>query len=143
MLEGSYFMADEISLAEDSVSEQLETAILLAEIGGITTSENTDEKICQEFVIQAQDGFQFLATVNPFGDFGKKELSPKNRFTQIWCQPSDTKEDLIQIANNCMQQHLLTTEEKNEALKMAQYIVEIVLFIRQKLWLTISSIIIN
>ncbi|XP_037888619.1 midasin [Glossina fuscipes] len=140
MLEGSYFMADEISLAEDSVLErlncvlELERTVLLAEKGGITTSESTDEKICQEFVIQARDGFQFLATMNPGGDFGKKELSPalRNRFTEIWCQPSDTKEDLIQIANNCMQQHLLTIEEKNEALTMAQYIVEIVLFIRQK-----------
>uniref|UniRef100_A0A1A9V9X2 Midasin n=1 Tax=Glossina austeni TaxID=7395 RepID=A0A1A9V9X2_GLOAU len=140
MLEGSYFMADEISLAEDSVLErlncvlELERTILLAEKGGITTSENTDEKICQEFVIQAQDGFQFLATMNPGGDFGKKELSPalRNRFTEIWCQPSDKKEDLIQIANNCLQQHLVTIEEKNEALKMAQYIVEIVLFIRHK-----------
>uniref|UniRef100_A0A1B0BC17 Midasin n=1 Tax=Glossina palpalis gambiensis TaxID=67801 RepID=A0A1B0BC17_9MUSC len=71
MREGSYFMADEISLAEDSVLErlncvlELERTVLLAEKGGITTSESTDAKICQEFVIQAQDGFQFLATMNP------------------------------------------------------------------------------
>uniref|UniRef100_A0A1A9WWJ4 Midasin n=1 Tax=Glossina brevipalpis TaxID=37001 RepID=A0A1A9WWJ4_9MUSC len=139
MLEGSYFMADEISLAEDSVLERLncvlepERTVLLAEKGGIT-SETADEKICQEFMIQAQEGFQFLATMNPGGDFGKKELSPalRNRFTEIWCQPSDTREDLIQIANNCMQQQLLMIEEKDEVMKMAQYIVEIVLFIQQK-----------
>lgn len=37
-------------------------------------------------VIVAAEGFRLVATMNPGGDYGKKELSPalSNRFTQIW-----------------------------------------------------------
>lgn len=37
-------------------------------------------------VVVGAPGFLALATMNPGGDFGKKELSPalSNRFTQIW-----------------------------------------------------------
>lgn len=77
---GSYFLLDEISLADDSVLERLnsvlepERSLLLAEKGTEDSS------------ITAADGFQFLATMNPGGDYGKKELSPalRNRFTEIW-----------------------------------------------------------
>jgi midasin (ATPase involved in ribosome maturation) len=36
-----------------------------------------------------QPGFYIVATMNPSGDFGKKELSPalRNRFTEIWVEP--------------------------------------------------------
>lgn len=131
MQEGSYFMADEISLAEDSVLERLncvlepERTLLLAEKGGLA-----DDETSKEFVVQACEGFQFLATMNPGGDFGKKELSPalRNRFTEIWCQPSDSKEDLIQIASNCLA--TATNARKEETQRISQYLVEIVLYIR-------------
>ena len=37
-------------------------------------------------VIVAAAGFRLVATMNPGGDYGKKELSPalSNRFTQVW-----------------------------------------------------------
>jgi hypothetical protein len=37
-------------------------------------------------VVVGADGFLVLGTMNPGGDFGKKELSPalSNRFTQVW-----------------------------------------------------------
>ncbi|CDO96280.1 unnamed protein product [Kluyveromyces dobzhanskii CBS 2104] len=77
---GSFFLFDEISLADDSVLERLnsvletERSILLAEKGTVNS------------FITAANGFQFFATMNPGGDYGKKELSPalKNRFTEIW-----------------------------------------------------------
>jgi midasin len=80
MKKGSYFLLDEISLADDSVLERLNSvlephrSLLLAE-KGITDS-----------FVQATEGFQFFATMNPGGDFGKKELSPalRNRFTEVW-----------------------------------------------------------
>lgn len=108
MLEGGFFLADEISLAEDSVLERLncvlepERTILLAEKGGCNDNfiaeKNAEES--GEFVIKASNGFQFLATMNPGGDFGKKELSPalRNRFTEIWCRSIEDKNDLIKIA---------------------------------------------
>ncbi|BFG04951.1 midasin [Drosophila madeirensis] len=128
MQEGSYFMADEISLAEDSVLERLnciletERTVLLAEKGGVSPDSDSD------FVVQAKAGFQFLATMNPGGDFGKKELSPalRNRFTEIWCLPSDNKADLIEIAHNCM-----ARQDPASSRKVAEYLVEIVLYMRQ------------
>lgn len=110
MLEGTYFLADEISLAEDSVLERLncilepERTVLLAEKGGCNESflsETSSDRVRnEEFIIVAAKEFQFLATMNPGGDFGKKELSPalRNRFTEIWCRPTDGREDLIRIA---------------------------------------------
>lgn len=106
MTEGTFFLADEISLAEDSVLERLncvlepERTILLAEKGGTEAFTASDSHENSEFVIQASAGFQFLATMNPGGDFGKKELSPalRNRFTEIWCRSIDGRDDLIKIA---------------------------------------------
>lgn len=36
--------------------------------------------------LKAHDNFLLIATMNPSGDYGKKELSPalRNRFTEIW-----------------------------------------------------------
>ncbi|KAH8321594.1 hypothetical protein KR074_009789 [Drosophila pseudoananassae] len=133
MQEGSYFMADEISLAEDSVLERLncvlepERTVLLAEKGGVAEVD-----VNPDFVVQAKPGFQFLATMNPGGDFGKKELSPalRNRFTEIWCLPSDNKEDLVEIAYNCMSRPDDKGIQGIDTHKVAEYLVEIVLFIR-------------
>lgn len=106
MAEGTFFLTDEISLAEDSVLERLncvlepERTILLAEKGGAATDSHEND----DFFIQAADGFQFLATMNPGGDFGKKELSPalRNRFTEIWCRSIDGRDDLIRIAEHSL-----------------------------------------
>ncbi|ESZ93228.1 hypothetical protein SBOR_6384 [Sclerotinia borealis F-4128] len=91
--EGQFFLLDEISLADDSVLERLNSVlesqrtILLAEKG----VENS--------FVQAADGFQFLATMNPGGDYGKRELSPalRNRFTEIWVPALSDHADVIQI----------------------------------------------
>lgn len=80
MREGQHFLLDEISLADDSVLERLNSVLepdrnlFLAEKGSTDT------------LIMASQGFQFLATMNPGGDYGKRELSPalRNRFTEIW-----------------------------------------------------------
>lgn len=131
MQEGSYFLADEISLAEDSVLERLncvlepERTILLAEKGGVNEDvvKNSDHS---EFVIKAFEGFQFLATMNPGGDFGKKELSPalRNRFTELWCSAMYSDEDLKKISINLMQTTWCTENDTIE--KIAEVIVNTV-----------------
>ncbi|KAH9866544.1 hypothetical protein J1614_008234 [Plenodomus biglobosus] len=96
MKAGHYFLLDEISLADDSVLERLNSVlepsrtILLAEKGP------TDSQIT------AKDGFQFLATMNPGGDYGKKELSPalRNRFTEIWVPAMSNLDDILQIVRS-------------------------------------------
>ncbi|KAM0290211.1 hypothetical protein ACHAO9_005348 [Fusarium lateritium] len=93
MREGHFFLLDEISLADDSVLERLNSVLepsrtlLLAEKG-----------VDNSFVVGA-DGFQFFATMNPGGDFGKKELSPalRNRFTEIWVPALSQSEDIYEI----------------------------------------------
>ncbi|KAJ0116412.1 ATPase [Diaporthe amygdali] len=93
MKEAHFFLLDEISLADDSVLERLNSvlepgrSLLLAEKG-------TDKSF-----VRAADGFQFFATMNPGGDFGKKELSPalRNRFTEIWVPPLSNRQDILDI----------------------------------------------
>nr|XP_048276589.1 midasin isoform X1 [Myodes glareolus] len=102
MKEDSFFLLDEISLADDSVLERLnsvlevEKSLVLAEKGSPGDKGNEVE------LLTAGKHFQILATMNPGGDFGKKELSPalRNRFTEIWCPQSTKREDLIQIINH-------------------------------------------
>lgn len=93
MKQGEIFLIDEISLAEDAVLERLNSvletkrSLVLAEKGG------------KETELIAHDGFQICATMNPGGDFGKKELSPalRNRFTEIWVPAMSDDLDIQQI----------------------------------------------
>ena len=93
MRKGEHFLLDEISLADDSVLERLNSvlepgrSILLAEKGTESSS------------IMATGGFQFLATMNPGGDHGKRELSAalRNRLTEIWVPQLDAHDDVLII----------------------------------------------
>ncbi|XP_055005322.1 midasin-like isoform X2 [Boleophthalmus pectinirostris] len=95
--EGGVFLMDEISLADDSVLERLnsvletEKTLVLAEKG---TGDNDNVEL-----LHAAPSFRLVATMNPGGDFGKKELSPalRNRFTEIWCPQNNSRSDLLQI----------------------------------------------
>ncbi|XP_055528540.1 midasin [Wyeomyia smithii] len=132
MMEGGFFLADEISLAEDSVLERLncvlepERTLLLAEKGGVSADA------C-EFVITAADGFQFLATMNPGGDFGKKELSPalRNRLTEIWCRATDCREDLVRIAEHTLRKSI-PTDTGDNLNHVAQVLIGVVFILKKK-----------
>ncbi|XVE88663.1 hypothetical protein DITRI_Ditri19aG0087500 [Diplodiscus trichospermus] len=97
MKSGDLFLIDEISLADDSVLERLnsvlepERKLSLAEKGG-----NVLDKVT------AHENFLVLATMNPGGDYGKKELSPalRNRFTEIWVPSVGDLSELRSIALN-------------------------------------------
>lgn len=62
--------------------------LTLAEKGGAGAEE-----------IVAAPGFRLVATMNPGGDFGKRELSPAlaNRFTAIWVPPIEDADELAAI----------------------------------------------
>lgn len=112
MKEGHFFLLDEISLADDSVLERLNSVLepqktlLLAEKG------------TEDSFITAVDGFQMFATMNPGGDFGKKELSPalRNRFTEIWVPSLSESEDIYNIVRT-----KLVDEAKDLAEVMVQF----------------------
>ncbi|KAG9103872.1 hypothetical protein FRC06_007401 [Ceratobasidium sp. 370] len=99
MHDGGLFLLDEISLADDSVLERLNSVlepsrtVVLAEKGGNDISHLT---------VTATPGFQLVATMNPGGDYGKKELSPalRNRFTEIWVPHVSGRADLEQIIDH-------------------------------------------
>ncbi|KAL3316044.1 AAA ATPase midasin [Cichlidogyrus casuarinus] len=104
---GGLFLVDEISLAEDAVIERLnsvlepERRLLLAERGG--------DHLHQEIDLKAHETFRLVATMNPGGDYGKKELSPalRNRFTEIWCpsplfQPGQVELESREVRNWAM-----------------------------------------
>lgn len=112
MREGQFFLLDEISLADDSVLERINSVlessrtILLAEKGSLDSA------------IAAASGFQFFATMNPGGDYGKRELSPalRNRFTEIWVPAMSGMDDVLQIVES-----KLATAARPHAMAMIQF----------------------
>lgn len=114
MRNGDLFLADEISLADDSVLERLnsllepERTLVLAEKGiDLTNPDKTDS------IIVANEMFLFVGTMNPGGDYGKKELSPalRNRFTEIWCYSCTERDDLKIIIEHNLEENL--TEKRS------------------------------
>ncbi|KAH8705746.1 putative midasin [Talaromyces proteolyticus] len=99
MKTGQYFLLDEVSLADDSVLERLNSvlephrSLLLAEKGPIDS------------LVVAQNGYQFLSTMNPGGDYGKRELSAalRNRMTEIWVPQLSDEEDILPILRSKLQ----------------------------------------
>ncbi|KAJ5702978.1 Midasin [Penicillium malachiteum] len=112
MKTGQFFLLDEISLADDSVLERLNSvlephrSILLAEKGPIDS------------MVVADGGFQFLSTMNPGGDYGKRELSAalRNRMTEIWAPQLSEDEDILPIL-----QMRLTLKDERVARSMLQF----------------------
>jgi midasin len=100
---GHIFVLDEINLAEDAVIERLNSvlesgrAITIAEKGGV--SEDESERLI------AHPNFKIIATMNPSGDFGKRELSPalRSRFTEIFVQNESSEDNLIMMLTEVLQ----------------------------------------
>lgn len=94
MKNGHYFLLDEISLADDSVLERLNSVLEPSRTLFLA------EKGSNDALVKALPGFQFLATMNPGGDYGKRELSPalRNRFTEIWVPQASEKGEMLEIA---------------------------------------------
>ncbi|CEF65608.1 Midasin [Strongyloides ratti] len=128
MKEGKSILIDEISLAADSVLERLnpllesERTLLLSDAG-------------ESELIIAKDGFQIVATMNPGGDYGKKELSKalRNRFTEIWCKASFSEEEYQKIVERRLH-HLVTSNrlKKNILNNVAKVIIKFFAFFSKK-----------
>lgn len=94
MRAGGLLLVDEISLANDSVLERL-NSVFEHERTLILSEKSSAEAI----KIVADQGFSIVATMNPSGDFGKKELSPalRNRMTEIWVESYFLQKDLVEL----------------------------------------------
>jgi midasin len=95
---GNLFLLDEMSLAEDAVLERLNSVLepsrtlVLAEKGGDLSDDVSNDSA----EVNAHENFRIFATMNPGGDFGKRELSPalRSRFTEIWVPPVTDSADI-------------------------------------------------
>ncbi|KAK0425090.1 hypothetical protein QR680_009022 [Steinernema hermaphroditum] len=93
MKKGKPLLIDEISLAADSVLERLNPLLESSRSLYLTDAGTSAE------AVSSTSGFQVVATMNPGGDYGKKELSKalRNRFTEFWCAGDLTGDDLAKI----------------------------------------------
>ena len=105
MRQGNYFLLDEISLTDDAVLERFNSVLepsrfLTLVEKGSTSQQRTDEERASLLLdalrsmpenevehVKAHATFRIFATMNPGGDYGKKELSPalRDRMTELWC----------------------------------------------------------
>jgi midasin len=81
MRAGDVFLLDEISLADDSVLERINS--LLEPHRTLNIAETGAAQL-----LVAHSAFRILATMNPGGDYGKKELSPALRYFSRIYSPS-------------------------------------------------------
>lgn len=104
MKTGCGLLVDEINMVEDAVIERLNSVLehgrsfLLSEKGSAVSKSN--QSTSPELIV-AHPQFTILATMNPGGDFGKKELSPalRNRFTEMWIPQPTSLEDYAPIVD--------------------------------------------
>lgn len=109
MKAGHMVLLDEMSLAEDAVLERLNSVLepsrqlVLAEKGD-DRAAGTEE---DDRIITAHDDFRIFATMNPGGDFGKRELSPalRSRFTEIWVPSIRQRSDFEIVLGRTLNPH--------------------------------------
>lgn len=108
MKTGAIFLLDEISLADDAVLERI-NSILESERKVTLTEFDGSEVI-------AHNNFCVVATMNPGGDYGKKELSPalRNRFTEIFCHSTTDLNEVREIIERSIDLHLELTRNKSK-----------------------------
>jgi midasin len=112
MQSGSIFLLDEISLADDAVLERINSVL---EPGrSLTLTEKDGEEII------AKDTFRVVATMNPGGDYGKKELSTalRNRFTEIYCHNTTNVKQIMAIVEKSLSPDLLRIKAAPSLLKV-------------------------
>lgn len=108
MKDGHMLLLDEMSLAEDAVLERLNSVLepsrtlVLAEKGGDGSAEDSS-------TIVAHSDFRVFATMNPGGDYGKRELSPalRSRFTEIWVPAVTDREDFELVLSRAFEGSLI------------------------------------
>ena len=96
MKDGGILLIDEISLANDSVLERLNSVFETERT--LILAEKASSSVIK---IEAENSFGVVSTMNPSGDFGKKELSPalRNRMTEIWVESYFDQRELLEYAS--------------------------------------------
>ncbi|XP_051581140.1 midasin isoform X2 [Myxocyprinus asiaticus] len=126
MKQDGVFLMDEISLADDSVLERL-NSVLETEKSLVLAEKGSGDDDDVELIIAGKK-FRLVATMNPGGDFGKKELSPalRNRFTEIWCPQSNSRNDLIQIIQHNLRPGLSLDQNDHQGKDVAELMLDFI-----------------
>ncbi|EEA08139.1 uncharacterized protein CMU_010870 [Cryptosporidium muris RN66] len=131
MKSGSYLLLDEINLCDDSVIERLNSLLENGKDRTITITEKSDStnSLNSSMFIKANPNFRIFATMNPGGDYGKRELSPalRNRFTEIFIpllSLYNLKDDIEELIRN----NLRITQKYFENEDIINYTSKAILF---------------
>ncbi|KAK2883458.1 hypothetical protein Q8A67_017095 [Cirrhinus molitorella] len=126
MKQDGVFLMDEISLADDSVLERL-NSVLETEKSLVLAEKGSGDDDDVELIIAGKK-FRLVATMNPGGDFGKKELSPalRNRFTEIWCPQSNSRNDLMQIIQHNLRPGLSLDQHDHQGKDIAELMLDFI-----------------
>lgn len=130
MENGHMFLADEISLADDSVLERLNS--LLEPERQLVLAEKGMDDGADIVVVTAAKNFHFIGTMNPGGDFGKKELSPalRNRFTEIWCDNVSSREDLLKVLEKSVNKGIALGNQEDGTSGIGNFILDFTTWLR-------------
>ncbi|CAB1340438.1 unnamed protein product, partial [Coregonus sp. 'balchen'] len=109
-----------LAMREGGVVLETEKSLVLAEKG---SGDDDDVEL-----ITAGQNFRMVATMNPGGDFGKKELSPalRNRFTEIWCPQSNIRSDLVQIIQHNLRTGLSLDDNDHRGGDIAELMLDFI-----------------
>ncbi|GAA6099361.1 midasin isoform X1 [Tachysurus ichikawai] len=126
MKQDGVFLMDEISLADDSVLERL-NSVLETEKSLVLAEKGSGDDDDVELLIAGKK-FRLVATMNPGGDFGKKELSPalRNRFTEIWCPQSNSRSDLMKIIQHNLRAGLSLDQHDHQGKDIAELMLDFI-----------------
>ena len=122
MKHGDMILLDEMSLADDAVLERLNSVLepsrtlVLAEKGSVDDDESR--------IVRAHSSFLLFATMNPGGDFGKRELSPalRSRFTEIWVPPVTDHDDVRLVLERTLSECNLPVSSVAVKHRMMEYV---------------------
>lgn len=109
MKAGQMLLLDEMSLAEDAVLERL-NSVLEPSRTLVLAEKGDDGSDVENRIVVADGGFRIFATMNPGGDFGKRELSPalRSRFTEIWVPAVTARRDFeVALGRSLVPRHTL------------------------------------
>uniref|UniRef100_A0A8B9KV40 Midasin n=1 Tax=Astyanax mexicanus TaxID=7994 RepID=A0A8B9KV40_ASTMX len=126
MRQEGVFLMDEISLADDSVLERL-NSVLETEKSLVLAEKGSGDDDDVELIIAGKK-FRLVATMNPGGDFGKKELSPalRNRFTEIWCPQTNSRSDLMKIIQHNLRSGLSLDQRDHQGKDIAELMLDFI-----------------
>ena len=93
--DGDWILLDEVNMAPSAVLECLSQ--LLDNNGSVTLYEAGEHKS-----LARHPDFRLFACMNPATDTGKADLAPglRNRFTEIYCDEMNTKEDITMLVTD-------------------------------------------